>query len=79
MSFAPRMQASTLRNTAKVRCQMVVRGYWRELFALPSGEVGELTLVWGSRNAWKYRREARGTGWRTLAIGPFVLAYRIQV
>mgnify|MGYP001183746328 CR=1 FL=1 len=78
MLSAPREQVRSLRNTAKVRCEMVVRGYWRDLFALPNGELGELTLVWGTRNAWQRRPEARGAGWQTLPIGPFVLAYRIQ-
>ena len=79
MLSAPREPARPLPNTAKVRCRMVVRGYWRDLFTLPSGDVGELTLVWGTRASWRRRPEARAGEWRTLPIGPFLLAYRILV
>ena len=78
MLSGPRAQARSSRNTAKVRCEMVVRGHWRHLFVLPDGELGELSLVWTTRNAWKRRPESRSGVWATLPIGPFVLAYRIE-
>jgi hypothetical protein len=79
MPPVPRDRFRGVPHHARVRCQMVLRGCWREVFALPNGELGELTLVWGTRSAWTRRTEARAAGWRTLPIGPFLLAYRIQV
>jgi hypothetical protein len=66
-------------ETARIRARMPMFLYRRTLFQHPEKpeEIFYLEWLWMPRGRWRKSEHSTPGRWRALAIGPFVLAYRL--
>lgn len=63
--------------TARVRARMPMFLFRRFVMERPHGELFYLEIVWLPRGRWRRSDYSASGRWRPIAIGPFILAYRV--
>lgn len=62
-----------------VRAKLPLRLRMEFVHRAPDGRLAHVTVLWTTLRRWAKRPESSERGWSPIAIGPFVVALRIEV